>query len=347
MANGAAHAVSQVALCPTCEQPVPPRKLEEIQKKFDTIREEVRREDKTKLKALEQQLRVRIAAENRARLEQVTRRAAEITRRERTLEQRAQALEATAKPRYDEGYRKARTESARVQMQLHKQVEDLKRRLERKTADELGAVSEEDLLALLRGRYPHDGIEPVGRGHEGADIVHEVRHRGAACGRIIYESKNVKNFLSSFVEKARGYRTRYDTAYVVVVTTAFPAGERDFCVRDGILLVHPGKVSYVVDIIRAFLVDLARAGAALDERETKGEKLLAFVASDEFKQRLRGVLEAVDELRMLQAEERKRHERTWGVQETSLRAIEKFTGRIQARVSAIVEGHRAQDGADG
>jgi len=70
MANGAAHAVSQVALCPTCEQPVPPRKLEEIQKKFDTIREEVRREEKTKLKALEQQLRTRIAAESRARLEQ-------------------------------------------------------------------------------------------------------------------------------------------------------------------------------------------------------------------------------------------------------------------------------------
>ncbi|MBI4517312.1 MAG: hypothetical protein HY699_16015 [Deltaproteobacteria bacterium] len=47
---------------------------------------------------------------------------------------------------------------------------------------------------------------------------------------------------------------------------------------------------------------------------------------------------AADDLRNLQAEERKRHEATWCAQGEAHRAIEKFTGRIQGRVRAIVEG---------
>jgi hypothetical protein len=317
--------------CPYCGQPITREQLDEIRKR-------VREEEQVRLKALAKQLREQAAAQVRADTAKLAKRATEVAAREQELVKKAKQVEAAAKDRYDEGYRKARLEAARTQAQMQKQVEDLKRRLERKTADDLGAVSEEELFDRLRRQYPSDAIERVPRGANGADILHEVRDHGRACGRIVYESKNVKRFLSAHVDKARGYRTQYDTRYVVLVTTAFPAGERDFCARDGVLLIHPAKVTCVIDVIRASLLQLAAAGVGTAGRETKGERLLQFVTGDEFKQRVRGVLDAVDDLRNLQGEERKRHEGTWAAQEEAFRCVEQFTGRIHARVRAIAEG---------
>jgi hypothetical protein len=325
------ESVPRSDVCPYCGQPVTRQQLNDI-------RARVRAEEQARLKVLERQLREQAAAAAKAEAAKLTKQAAELAAREKALAIKQKQVEATAKARYDDGYRKARGEAARIQLQLQKQVDDLKRRLERKTADDLGAISEEDLLDCLRRRYPDDAIERVPRGAAGADILHEVHWNGGVCGRIVYESKNVKTFLSAFVEKATGYRTQYDTPYVVLVTTAFPAGERDFCARDGVLLVHPSKVTYVIDIIRGSLIEVARAGAAGAARDTKGERLLAYVTSDEFKERLRGVLDAVDDLRNLQAEERKRHEGIWCAQEEAFRGIQKFAGRVQSQVRAIVEG---------
>jgi hypothetical protein len=322
--QASAIAVAAATTCPYCGQPVTKQQLEEI-------RSRVRAEEQARLQALERQLREQAAAQMRAER-------AKLAKREQALAERAKALEAGAKARFDDGYRKAQGEAVRMQRQLQKQVDELKRRLERRTADDLGALSEEELFERLRREYPGDLIERVPRGVNGADIVHEVRDGGAVCGRIVYESKNVKNFLSAYVDKARGYRTRYSTPYVILVTTAFPAGEREFCAREGVLLVHPAKVVYLTDLLRASLIELARAGAARAERDSKGERLLTYVTSDEFKQRLRGLLDAVDDLRNLQTEERKRHEATWGAQEEAFRGMEQFAGRIQARVRAIVEG---------
>ncbi len=325
------HSLPQRDVCPYCGQPVTRRQLE-------AIRARVRAEEQARLKVLEKQLQEQAAAQVRAELAKLSKRESAVAAREQALAQRAKALEAAAKLKFDEGYRKACVEAARVQQSLQKQVDGLKRRLERKTADDLGAVSEEELIERLRRAYPEDVIEPVPRGTNGADVLHHVRERGEPCGCIVYESKNVKTFLSAHVEKARGYRTQYSTPYVVLVTTAFPAGERDFCARDGVLLVHPSKMTYVIDVIRGALIELARASAERTDRETKGGRLLAYVVSDEFKERIRGILDAIDDLRNVQAEERKRHEYVWGTQEEAYRAIEQFAGRIHGRVRAIVEG---------
>lgn len=331
MANGVVRALPQTDVCPYCGQPVTRHQLDEI-------RQRVREEEKRRLDALEKELRRKVAAEQQANTAVFSRRATELARRERELSQKAKLLETAAKARYEEGYRKARSEAVRVQEQLQKQLDDLKRRLERKTPDELGSVSEDELADLLRHRFPEDRIERVRRGAEGADVLQEVRHGGNLCGQIVYESKNVKQFLSSFVDRAKGFRALYETPYVVLVTTAFPAGERDFCVREGVILVHPSKVAYVTELLRGSMVEIARTSAAGSNRDAKGDQLVAYVSSDEFKERVRAVLAAVDDLRALQEEERKRHERTWGEQGEAFRTIEKFTGQVRGRLAAIVEG---------
>ncbi|MFN8627797.1 MAG: hypothetical protein U0587_17685 [Candidatus Binatia bacterium] len=116
---------------------------------------------------------------------------------------------------------------------------------------------------------------------------------------------------------------RFRRAYPADAMERVPRGERG---------------EYIVDILRGALIELAQVGAACTERNSKGERVLAYVTGDEFKERLRGVLDAIDDLRNLQAEERKRHEGIWCAQEEAYQGIEKFMSRIQGQVRAIVEG---------
>ena len=47
---------------------------------------------------------------------------------------------------------------------------------------------------------------------------------------------------------------------------------------------------------------------------------------------LQVVLDAVDDLRSLQAEARKRHEALWGAEDEALRGIERLVGRISGQL---------------
>lgn len=113
---------------------------------------------------------------------------------------------------------------------------------------------------------------------------------------------------------------------------------REFCARGGVLLIHAAKVTFIIDVVRGSVIEVARVGGARGERDTKGGRALANVNSNELKERLRSMLVAVDDLRSLQADERRRHESTWEAPEESCRGLERFASEIQSRVRAIVEG---------
>jgi hypothetical protein len=43
-----------------------------------------------------------------------------------------------------------------------------------------------ELEELLRGRFPTDSIEPIGKGELGADVMQQVK--GLACARVAHTS---------------------------------------------------------------------------------------------------------------------------------------------------------------
>src|SRR6516225_5174990 len=94
---------------------------------------------------------------------------------------------------------KAFDESQRLQLKL----QELQRQLEGKTAHELGEASEVDLFEELRNAFEGDRIRRVGKGVNGADVVHEVVHNGKVCGKIIYDSKNRNAWQNEFASKLR------------------------------------------------------------------------------------------------------------------------------------------------
>ena len=84
-----------------------------------------------------------------------------------------------------------------------------------------GEVQELLLEELLQSTFPFDKIEEVGKGVRGADCIQIVHNKfGAEAGRIIYESKNTKDFNNDWIEKLKkDMRSNgYNVAVIVTKT---------------------------------------------------------------------------------------------------------------------------------
>ena len=68
-------------------------------------------------------------------------------------------------------------------LKLQSELADMQRKLEGKTANELGEGSEIDLFEQLRATFEGDRIQRVGKGVNGADVIHEVIHNGRCAAR--------------------------------------------------------------------------------------------------------------------------------------------------------------------
>jgi len=72
------------------------------------------------------------------------------------------------------------------------------RRLQPKTANELGEEGEVDVYEALRREFPHDIVTRVAKGVPGADIIHRIVHNDTIIGTILVDSKNTSRFLSRY-----------------------------------------------------------------------------------------------------------------------------------------------------
>ena len=98
-------------------------------------------------------------------------------------------------------------ENAKV-LKLQSELADMQRKLEGKTANELGEGSEIDLFEQLKDAFEGDRIQRVPKGVNGADVIHEVIHNGKVCGKIVYDAKNRNAWQNEFVIKLKRRQDR-------------------------------------------------------------------------------------------------------------------------------------------
>ena len=95
-----------------------------------------------------------------------------------TIEKRVQSsvddIRAKAKQEADEAARLRVLEKDQTIESMARTIEELKRKAEQGSQQSQGEVLELELEELLRGRFPTDLIEPVGKGELGADVVQQV-----------------------------------------------------------------------------------------------------------------------------------------------------------------------------
>jgi hypothetical protein len=231
---------------------------------------------------------------------------------------------------------------------LKDQTELQQRQIEHLTADERGEMNEEELVSRLHVAFPEDKIERLGRGRAGSDILHEVRFtvggKTEVAGLVLYECKDTLQWNTSFLAQAKKARATHHTPHIVIVSRAFPRGEKVLCVRDGVPIVAPARLVDLARVLRGMVIELHRAGLTTESQTAKTQELYQYLSGGEFRQAFDVIIDASTELNDLLTKERTAHEHTWAKRQQVYNELGSNADAIDGRLRAIIERSNGRKG---
>ncbi len=242
------------------------------------------------------------------------------------------------------------TEYQLRQRELEKQLEDqkklvdeMKRKAEQGSMQLQGEVQELILEELLRGFFPFDKVEEVGKGVRGADCIQTVRNSfGQECGRIIYESKRTKDFSMDWIEKLKRDMRSIGVDVAVIVTQCYPKGMDCFGELEGVWICSFEEVKAVAYVLRDSIIKLANM---MRNQENKGDKmhlLYDYLTSKEFAEQWKAIREGFMSMRLSIQRERDTMERLWKSREKQLEKVLLNAAHIQGSIEGIAGSENIQ-----
>lgn len=241
---------------------------------------------------------------------------------------------------------KQRAEFARKDESLQKKVQQLERKLQHKTANELGDGAEVDLLEELREHFQADRINRIPKGQSGADILHEVLYKGCSCGKVVIDSKNRQGWQDSYVTKIRQDQVEEGAEHAILATSVFPSGKKEMFVEpeSKVILVSPARVIYVIQLLREAMVTMHVKGLSNRERATKMSKLYGLITSESYRRKFAEAGTLADEILELDVQEKKSHDTVWRKRGALSKRIQNVLREVETDVSAVIEGADDEQG---
>jgi hypothetical protein len=204
---------------------------------------------------------------------------------------------------------------------LKDKLDEAVRKLEQKTADELGEGAHLDLLEELKDRFEGDRIRRVPKGVAGADIIHEIIEEGKVCGKIVYDSKNRNAWRSEYATKLCEDKSAEGADHAVLSLLKFPAETRQLEIRDGVILANPARVAVIAEILRDSIVRSHGLRLSNKEREKKKGELYAYITGERFRQHLDSIESHTDKLLDIDVAEEKAHRKVWETRGTVVKTL--------------------------
>jgi hypothetical protein len=351
----AGHAHAAGDRCPLCEQPI----ALEIARKIEARRHEQHQaalqQARAEAAAATEQRLLTARAEAKAAAETaMLARLAEIQERLATAEQArgAAAEQVAALKAEQEAAVAARVEAIKHSLagekesavlaanakvlKLQSELADMQRKLEGKTANELGEGSEIDLYDELRTAFEGDRIRRVAKGVNGADVIHEVIHNGRLCGKIIYDSKNRDSWQNGFATKLHADKLAEKADHAVLSSNKFPKGAQQLHLQDGVIVASPARILALAELLRRQILQTHQLRISGEAREQKSEALYAFITSERCKQLLDSIEAQAGRMLEIDAAEEKAHRLTWERRAKLIQSVKKVQGDLTFEIDRIL-----------
>ncbi|MCS3695326.1 hypothetical protein ABIF07_000206 [Bradyrhizobium elkanii] len=288
---------------------------------------------------------------NNAKLAEAQKQQAELMRQQRALEEEKRELDLTIEKRVQASIseiqikaRQEADEAARLRVaekdqtieSMTRTIEELKRKAEQGSQQSQGEVLELELEELLRGRFPTDSIEPVGKGELGADVVQQVNGAiGQSAGIILWETKRTKAWSDAWLAKLRDDQRRSGADVALIISHALPKHIEQFDLVDGVWVAHPRCALPVAVALRQGLIDVSSSRLVQQGQQTKMEQVYHYLTGTKFRQRVEAVVEKFNDMRDDLDKERKFMGRQWAKRETQILAVVESTVGMVGDLQAI------------
>ena len=226
---------------------------------------------------------------------------------------------------------------------IKSKLDEAVRKLEQKTAEELGEGAHLDLLEELKAEFEGDILRRVPRGAPGADIIHEVIENGKICGTIVYDSKNRAQWRAEYATKLREDMIAAGADHAVLSLLKFPSETRQLDIREGVILANPARVTMIAKMLRDFIVQSHCLRLSAEEREKKQAELYAYMTGDRFRQHLDTFGSGTDKLLEIEVAEEKAQRRVREQRGVVIQSLRKTEGNLRADVGRIIGTHDAAE----
>jgi hypothetical protein len=229
-----------------------------------------------------------------------------------------------------------RTKAFEDQQKLQAKLQDLQRQLEKKSAHELGEGSEIDLYEQLKSAFDGDRIQRVGKGVNGADVIHEVIHNGKVCGKIVYDAKNRNAWQNEFVSKLRADKIAQAADHAILSSNKFPKDTAHVHYQDGVIVAQPARVVAIVHLLRDQIVRMHELRISKEGREQKSVELYAFITSEHCKSLLDQVETQTGRMLELESKEQEAHRRLWDARKKLINSVQKARSDLVFEIDRII-----------
>ncbi len=233
---------------------------------------------------------------------------------------------------------KQQAENNRDRESLQKKVKTLEHQLQKKTANELGDGGEVDVFEALRDAFQGDKITRIQKGQPGADILHEVLYKGEVCGRIVVDSKNRQAWQNGFVDKLRKDKVDHKAEHAILATTVFPAGKKELSNESGVIVVSPGRVVCITELLRQAMVTMHIKGLSMKERSNKMSQLYSLITSESYSKKFTETERLAQDIMDLDVQEQRDHSTVWRKRGTFATRMKRVLREIETDVAAVIEG---------
>lgn len=291
---------------------------ESVADELKKLRAEVREEKKRRQEAQEAAAEVEKKEAALARKEEQL--AAKIERA--TAKARKEAEEKTA-AKLAEEYKDQELQQSKIVADLRKQLIEVKSKLDQRSQELQGEVTELDFEELLATTFPDDSIVPVKKGKLGADIIQRVfTPGGKLCGTIVWESKNTKKWAKTWLTKVKADKRREKAELAVIATKALPdEAKTGLGTIDGVWICSHPLVPAVATALRATLIEVQRYKQGADSASGDMQRLYEYLMSTEFRNRVEAIVEAFQDMRQDLDRERSSMERLWAKREKQIQQV--------------------------
>ncbi len=313
-------------------------KVKELEAREVTIREQATAVAETRVR---QETEAKVATATAER-DQATGKAKEMEAQyQRDLAQLRGALEKDRDTRLIE----LTAQNHRDREKLQELVNDLTRKLQQKTANDLGDGAEADVFDALRDAFPTDHITRIGKGQVGADISHKVFHKGTEAGTILVESKNCQRFQSPWVTKLREDQIAGQADYAILATTAFPPDRKELYIdpETNVIVVSPARAVEVTWLVRQLMIRMHCLGLSLEQRIEKRDQLYRYLTSEQYRRETAETSRLTSDLADIDVDEKREHDKVWAKRGRVTSRLRHLLSSMDSEVSAILEQAAAAD----
>lgn len=275
----------------------------------------------------------------RKRAEQAEEQELAIRREKRELEESKRKFELEKQRQFDEERGKIRDETLKEAQERHelkdkerdmvinnlkKSLADAQRKAQQGSQQLQGEVLELGLEGALRQEFPYDNISEVPKGIRGADIIQTVcTQRGASCGTIVWELKNTKNWIASWVEKLKNDQRELKANLAVIVSSVLPPNTNGFGRLGDILVCELKFAIPLAQTLREQLIGIHTNEQAHQGKSGKAEAVYDYLLSNNFRQRIEVWVEHFKDKQETLNKEKAYFVKKWAKEEQDLNKLRK------------------------